>query len=186
MSDLSRYYFAVFIISVSIGCIDSDRSSTFCSTKNICLEIDTSIMHLELDTLRSIYDSPFRLRFVSSENKNVINILVCKNNETTEEDYFYVRPLLQYNILENFIARKEGFQFIRKEQFKINGSKSASVGYYYDSNSAAINTEIVLQDSIYMNIDMLFRSSKEDFDAFWLVNKRFISNLKGNKFKNIN
>ena len=155
MNDLGKYYIAAFSISVGIGCIDSDRHGTFCSIKEICLEVDTSIMHLEIDTLRSYYNSPFRLRFVSRINKNVVNFLVGKNNETYEEDYFYFRPLMQYNILEKLMDRKKDFTFIRKEHYTINGSDAASVGYYYDSNSAAINTEIVLQDSIYMNIDML-------------------------------
>ena len=82
--------------------------------------------------------------------------------------------------------RKKDFTFIRKEHYTINGSDAASVGYYYDSNSAAINTEIVLQDSIYMNIDMLFTSNTDNFDMVWRVNKKFINNLSGNKFKQIN
>lgn len=171
---------ALFVTLCS--CSKSNNNYTTCSSSlNICLDIDTALNNLEVDTLRSSYLQPIYLRF-SSKYYNSINLLIYVDSiAKIPGDYLVCRPLFYFDSL-NYFASVHRYVLLEKKKYRLFQNDAATV-HFHENNSETIVTEIIYKKEYALNIMLSQHLNDMNSINLWDLNQSIVENISIKELK---
>lgn len=170
----------LFIVLCS--CSKSKNNYTICSSSiNICLEVDTALNNLEIDTLRSSYLQPINLRF-TFKHYNTVNLLIYVDSiANIPDDYLVCRPLFYFNSL-NCFASAHRYVLLEAKKYKLFQNDAATV-HFCENNSETIVTEINYKNEYALNILLSQQFNDRNSVNLWDLNQSIVENISIKELK---